>query len=346
MNTEGSRLNEWVIRRIKTQYPDDVGLLLGHTTLKLAQDRHDASFSFFVPVTSRGKQLAVTFMIRGIGYDLFPISWERLERTAALEEYNTTCLADAEILYYRQEADKQRFLALQAKLRDNLRNPPFLLEKALAKLNIAQEIYQSMLFEDALYKIRKAAGFILDYLSIAVACVNQTYFQYGQEEQIPDLQKMKNLPRDFIGLYQDVVAARSAADLKKLCYEIITETRRFLIARKGQAAQTAHKRDFSALANWYQELCYTWRRVYHWCDQKDAVRSFIWGCFLQSELDVVAAEFGLGEMDLLGAFADDNLGAFQQRAEKLEQQIVSALIEHGVSLNAYDSVDTFLAQNA
>ena len=55
--------------------------------------------NLLVTVTDRGRQFARTFILEGRGYDIWGIDWERLERFAALEEYNITVLADAKVLY-------------------------------------------------------------------------------------------------------------------------------------------------------------------------------------------------------------------------------------------------------
>jgi len=38
--------------------------------------------------------LAQTFIIGGVGNDLYPRSWERMERTASLDDRATLCLGD------------------------------------------------------------------------------------------------------------------------------------------------------------------------------------------------------------------------------------------------------------
>ncbi len=346
MNAKGQKLTDWVINKIKTEYKDDVCLLLGHTTLKLEKDMAEAPFSYYVPASERALGLARTFIIDGIGYDLFPMSWERIEKLADLTNTNTNSLDTARILYARSEADKNRYIALQTKLQSNLNDPKYRLNKALEKLNIAMEIYQTMQFEETLYKVRKAAGHIALYLATAVATVNQTYFyKEGHTSLIADLATMPDTPKNFIGLYEAIVKAGSSEELKKLCYEMIYNTRQFLSAKKGTREKGDYNRNFKDLASWYQELIYTWRRVYHFCDENDPVRGFSWGCFLQSELDIVREEFGLDEMDLMGVFKASNMAAYRKRAEELEKKIVSVIEEHGVAIDQYDSVEDFLKKN-
>ena len=164
MKSRSNQMDTWAINKIMTEYKDDVLLLIGHNTYKLEKDADLATFSFFFPASEKGYELAKTFIIDGVGYDLFPMSWERIERIVELDEDNATCVGDAKILYFRKEEDKKRFLELQARLQDHLHNSQFMLNKALEKVNVAMELYQNMMFEEKLFKVRKAAGYILNFL--------------------------------------------------------------------------------------------------------------------------------------------------------------------------------------
>nr|HPL90133.1 hypothetical protein [Caldisericia bacterium] len=167
-----------------------------------------------------------------------------------------------------------------------------------------------------------------------------------QTNQISDLSAMKSIPKDFIGTYEAIVNADSVDELKKLCHKMIYNTRKFLNAKKPCTKNRNYNKNFKDLANWYQELSYTWRRIYYWCDQNGKVKSFMWGCFLQSELDIVKEEFGLDEMDLLGKFSSKDLTVFHNHTEQLEKYIVGKIEEQGVILDKYDSVEDFIKKNS
>lgn len=190
METINEKLLHWVINKIEKEYKDDVCLLIGNSLLKLDEDRDDAAFDFFIPAKEKAYNLSKTFIIDGIGYDLYPRSWDCIENMANLEDYNPTLLGNAQILYYRNEEDKNRFLAMQEKLKKNLENPKFMYQKALEKLSVAMEIYKTMMFEDSIAKVRMAAGYIADCLSVAVAFINQTYFKYSQSNHGNNSEKL------------------------------------------------------------------------------------------------------------------------------------------------------------
>lgn len=345
MKNINKELTKWAINKINTEFKGEVSLLLAHDTLRLEDDKGPDALSFFIPETEHAYNLAKTFIIDGVGHDLFPISWSRMEKFAELKEYNTTCLADAEILYAKDEEVRERFVQLQNRLRENLKNHEFMYKSSLEHLNIAMQIYQNMVFENSLCQIRKASGHIIDYLAKAVADINRTYFKSSQINQMEELEAMNEVPADFITLYEKVIYAKDVEGIKQLCYEIIKTTREFLKEKKEKVVRKIPDVDFKKLADWYQELCYTWRRIYMDCEKKDVVRAFMWGCMLQYELDVVKEEFDLKEFDLLSVYRADDLMPLYNRAKELEKRIVTTIEDHGIVIDAYDNLEQFLAKN-
>ena len=344
MKKNDTRLADWAINKVETEFHDDVCLLLEHRTLKLDKDMEQKTFSFYIPATNRANGLARTFVIGGIGYDLFPMSWERIERMADVKEYNTTCLADAEILWSRSDEDEQRFISLQARLKANLQNPQYMLERAKEWFNTVKEIYQDTLFEESLGKVRENAGNICDLLSIAVAFVNGCYFVHGQTNQLTELSGMKKLPKDFSKLYEAIIKEPSPDAQKRLCHDLIQKTREFLDDQTKLSFKPS-KPDFSELAAWYQELCYTWRRVYYWCDMNDPVNAYIWCCMLQNEVDVWGIKFGIDDVGILEFFKFDDLLSFRTHAEAVEAEFRKAIADNGVKLDEYKTVEDFLRVN-
>ncbi len=344
MKTTGERLADWAVRKIQSEYPDDVCLLLKHDTLQLECDLDASGFSFYVPATNRAGGLARTFIIDGIGYDLFPMPWDRIERMAQMKEYNTTCLANSTILYARSDEDRRRFEALRAKLTANLQNPVYMRERAGEWLAVAVDLYRDMLFEPRLYKVRKDAGYIADVLSIAVAFANGRYFRHGQTNQLRELAGMGAVPQGFAPMYEGVVRAKDSGEQLRLCRDMIDATRAFL-RPQGEAKGEAEP-DFAELASWYQELCYTWRRVYHWCDAGDPVNAYLWCCLLQDEADRLGVEFGVSPTDILGVFDHNDLTALRRRAQEVERRFIDAIQAHGVAIERYTDLEDFFAKNA
>ena len=346
MKPTQKELTNWAITQIQEKFKDDVALLVAIKGHSLEDDCHGECFSYFVPANENGNKLAKTFIIDGVGHDLYPRSWKRIENMADFNDDYTFGLSDAIILYYRNEEDKNRFIEMQERLKVNLQNKEYMLKKALEKLDAAMEIYRTMVFEETHYKVRMAAGFIARYLSIAVACINGTYFRQRLDLETVELAKMKEVPENFIAYFEAIVKAESTEELKKLSYDIISTARKFIAEHKQPKVKKSETPNYEDLAGWYEELSLTWRRIYYHCDTQNYNRAFPDAINLQNELNIIKEEFGLKEMDLLGKFNSVNLNALKQRAQEIEQYIISEIENHGVTLNKYDTLEQFLSENS
>lgn len=336
------KLTEWVINKIKTEYPEDVALLIGVTGHNVNGDGHGECFDYFIPATDRGYELSQTFIIDGIGHDLYPRSWERTERTARLEDFATLAVGNATILYSRSKEEEEKFFAIQKSLYENLKNKEFVYQKALENLNIAMDVYRTMMFEDKLYRVRMAVGIIYDYLSMSVHYLNGTFSADWTNGHISELTKLASLPDNFIEYYRALLQAHSMEELKSLAYLIISASRQFIESFKVAVTENVEKPDFSDLANWYQELSLHWRRIRYYCEAENVDAAFGEACNLQNELNIVGEEFGLKEMDLIGCFHATDLQALSQKATELENYIVSEIENHGVKIRRYDTLEEFL----
>jgi hypothetical protein len=87
------RAAELLIEKISKDYKDDIALvvIMGSYIYGETHSRSDLDM-FFVPNTERGYNLGFTFIIDGIGFDYWPISWERLEHIANFDERITSII--------------------------------------------------------------------------------------------------------------------------------------------------------------------------------------------------------------------------------------------------------------
>lgn len=337
-------LIDWAMEQIKTKYPEDVALLIGQVgACKLPTDEQQMAFDFFIPATERGNQLAQTFIIEDMGYDLYPISWERLEGIADIKEPRMLfAFVKGEILYAKSEAEQERFYALKRRLQDNLKNKTITFEKALEFLNTAMEIFQTMLFEESLCTVRKAAGGISCYLMNALAMLNGTYLRNGYEYLGLEMKRLESIPEEFSTVYQQMLHAQTIEALQQHCYELIKITRDFFMDKQPPIQEETVEPHYVDLGYWYQEARYSFRKIEHYAAINEAEECFLIGCYLQIEFDAIQTEFGLQAMDLLGAFDEKRLYQFAERAKQLEDYIISILERHQVSLNRYKNLEEFL----
>lgn len=346
MRNIDNELASWVIGRIEKEYKDDVALLIGHKgACKIPTDEQTMAFDFFVPSSKRGFNMAETFVIEDMGYDLFPMSWERLEGIADLNETITFALAEGVVLYAGTEEDKQRFLNIQQKLKDNLLDKKFTYRKSLEMINVAMDIFKTMIFDDDMSHVRKSAGGIMKYLSMAVATFNGTFLgdSYGIMELKKESSAINDKPSGFDDIYSKLVKENNIERIKKLTQDLIETTRKFFMKKRVlNDAQNERNYNYEDLADWYYEARYTFRRIEYYCKAKDYMSVYNLGCYLQIEFDAIQDEFGLKRMDLLGFYKYDDLKAFKDKAKELEDYIVNVLKDNDVKLKIYGSLEEFL----
>ncbi|MCL2425734.1 MAG: hypothetical protein FWD05_05300, partial [Oscillospiraceae bacterium] len=158
---------------------------------------------------------------------------------------------------------------------------------------------------------------------------------------LPTLSQWRNLPDRFAEYYQTIMSASTASELKAVSHLLITSTRQFISQYKPKNT-SGKSPNYSWLADWYQELRTTWNRIYYYCETKNADATFVDACNLQNELSIIAEEFGLDEMDLLGCYDIHNLEQLAQRAEELERTIISTIEKQGIKIKRYDTLEDFL----
>ena len=342
-----------------------MALLIGIKGHSTNGDEHGEIFDYFLPATERGNQLAETFIIDGVGHDLYPRSWERLENSVNLNDMPIV-LDNATILYSRSEADAKRFEECRKRLQENLSNNTFVYGKALECMDKALEIYRSMIFEEKLYRVRSEADCIHEWLSRALAYLNHTYTEsaiysesqaYNKDEKsrMYSCPEMKSVPEDFFTNAKKLLESDDVEVLQKTVFALLKSTRSFILEHKpevlpaGDSADGSSKKDelkvdYQGLADWYQELSLTWRRLRYFCQNKMVEKAYTDACYLQEEFLYIAQEYKVQEFNLLDSFDRNNLSLLADRAKSLEITIQGILAEHGVKINSYSSVEDFLAR--
>jgi len=317
----GPKLTAWAINKIKRDYPDDVALLIGVEHRSTDGSGHGECFDYFVPANERGLGLERSILIGGVHHDLYNRDWARCERTANLEDWATFCLADGEILYSRSPEDTARFEALRQQLKGNLANPEFTYRKALELLDKAMNLYRNMMFEERPHQVRMAAGYVSYYLLCAALYLNGSYYLALKDDCPAQLAACKEQPEHFAAYLQALLGAKTAGELRSIAHLMIQTARTFIAGRKPAADKDEFSTDYKWLAGWYAEKGLTWRRLRHNCERNAADHAFTDACDLQRSCNAWHEEYGMPDMDILGAFDRNNLAALAQQATEVERRV-------------------------
>ena len=153
---------------------------------------------------------------------------------------------------------------------------------------------------------------------------------------------MDEIPDNFVQLYSSIIKAITIEESKSLCYEIIKVTRDFLATKSESSAHVEYSSNYKELADWYQELIYTFRRIEYYAGKNDVFNSFVWAISMQRECDYLEDTFGMNRMNLVSTFNADDLSILAKRAKQIEEYIVSVIHQNGVKINEYKDLKTFL----
>ena len=349
-NSINDKVVSWIENRVRTKYNDDISMVLlyGSYINGTANSRSDVD-CYFIPKDDRGYEMAVDFMIDGIGYDLFPMSWDRVENIAALKEVLLPCVGDVQILYYHSEDDLERFRQIQRKLQHNLKNKAYVKGISEERFLSACNLYSEMAAHTDTNTIRKLAGGVIMSLADAVAIFNHDYFHFGLKRQLEDLQtRFLDIPEEFINEYIRVIQSPDHTSCIEHCFTLLTITADYLglelqiyeTAVKEQVISKA-KLDFQWLAGLYEEISSTFNKISICCETGNYVLAFLSAVCLQRDLDD-AVEYGGEKYRLLDSYFYAELPRLARRAKEIEADYVQRILDGGGRIKSFNSFEEFL----
>lgn len=303
------RLVQWILHKVKTEYADDISLVLvyGSYITGNANSKSDVD-CYFIPKTDHGYNLAADFIIEDVGYDIFPISWERVEGIADLQECLSPLVGDATIIYCNSTSDVERFQMMQARLKNNLLNDGYVREIATKRCEEAGKLCAMLSQNRNASEIRKIAGSIIMILADAVAVYNHDYYHFGLKKQFEDLQNnFPNVPRDIVNGYRNVIEATDADNVIKYTMKLFEDVCKYLDVTVSlqevseNESFTVNKINASWLAELYEEISSTFNKIYVCCEMGNYMLAFLSAVCLQRELDD-AKEAGCPIYELLNDF--------------------------------------------
>lgn len=343
------RIVNWIVKRAKKEYADDIAMVLAYGSFVngTANAKSDVD-CYFIPKTERGYQFSVSFILNDIGYDIFPMSWERVENISNLKDVLLPCVGDARVLFYSTNEDLEKFNRLKNKMFFNLRDSQYTKEIAKKRFTFACNLYARMKTYNQLSDIRTCAGYIIMALADAVAVYNQDYFHFGLKKQYEDLQRFKLIPQGFIEDYLSVMKAETAAESQYYCDRILKSVSRymeweFIIENEAEERNNKNNKlpDYAALAALYEEISSTFNKIYVCCEEKNYVLGFLSAACLQRELKEASQENNVPYYDIMGAFCYDNLFLLAEKTKKIEAHFVQMIMNGGGNIKRFSDFEDF-----
>ena len=315
---------EWIVNRAKKGYAQDISLILtyGSYINGTAGPKSDVD-CYFIPKTQRGYEFATTLILDGIGYDIFPVSWERVTKIANLKQVLLPCVGDVKVLYAASQEDLERFRGLQERMGKNLQDEAYSRQIAAEKVSEAAAMLAG--------NVWVAAGYIICTLADAVAIYNHTYYHRGMKKQYEDLLALPGIPSEIPEEYLAVIRSKTDEECIEHCSRMLRVVADYIgvEAELGEyKAQPTQVWNYQELGPLYEEISSTFNKIYA---NDDPVVVYHAAVSLQGELPE--------DLDIIGAYCYEDLASIKERAKLVEQCYVARILEAGGQINRYKTME-------
>lgn len=325
-----------LIEKIKQDYNEDVAVvvIMGSTIYEDTHSRSDLDM-YFVVNDPRGNELGMTFIIDGIGFDFWPISWERLERIANHDERITSIITEGRILYFSTEKDLKKFQDLREKALDVSDTKKFT-EKSRKIFDQVYKKYFIMERTDKLSEVRRLGISIINSLAWSLALLNKTTIKRGRGKLKAEILNMELFPDNFEVDYDLIFDSNNINAVKKSIHNLIINTEDLI---NKEEKNISERLDFkNQLIGFYEELINNYNKIYHACELGDHVTALFAAAEIEQEIEDAFSGTGvsLNELPkLVDKFNKDELYNFPKTAE-LHQRSFEALLKHkGVEIRIF-----------
>lgn len=325
-----------LIDKIKRDYKDEVAVVvvMGSYIYNETHSRSDLDL-YFVINSPKGYELGLTFVIDGIGFDFWPISWERLERMANHDERVTSIITEGQIIYHGSQADLERFNALKASALDVSDTKKFT-EKSR---KVFDQVYKSYFkLEDSidLTSVRRHGLNVIFSLTYALALLNKETVKRGRGKLKKEIMAMSLVPREFERHYDVIFESKDPDAIKNASKHLVRNMEELLSSEEKRHIEPV---DFKEqLDGFYEELINFYNKIHHGCETGDYVTAFYAANEIANEIEDVLKGTGVSGSqlpDLVGAYDTENIKSFIEVANEHQKAFVALLENGGVSIRTF-----------
>jgi len=329
-----------LIEKIKNDYKEDIAcvVIMGSTIYNDTHSRSDLDM-YFITNTERGNNLGKVFIIDGIGYDFWPISWERMERIADHNERITSILTEGHVVYHSSETDLAKFNALKLKALDTTDKKKFIVQSKIQLDEMYRAVF-NLSHADSLKTARQEAMNIIYASTYSIALLNQETVKRGRGKLKAEIMSMPVVPNDFERLYDTVFISKDLDEIKKN-YQLLVQNTEALIYQVEQATVELSP-VVDHLGYLYEELINCYNKIYRACEIDDAVTPLFAAVELMNELEA-AFEGTTGSCnklpDLISLYNPADLKSFSVEVEKHQTTLETLLESYGVPIQRFEDFD-------
>ena len=335
-----NKILEAIIKKIENDFQDDVSILTCYGSYITGgyNKFSDINF-FFIPKTDKGYDLSYQFIINEIGYDLWPISWERAKRIANLDEQLISIIMDGEILYYSSYQDLNKYDDFKRQITKNLLNKEFIAKKVNNLLSEIKSIYFDINQVNDNINIPQVYRALEKYL-FALALINGKYLLKGIENIENEIRMFAIIPKDFLKNYYELINFESHKKVSTILLKMIND---FPDITKSYVENGDQQPNPKELIGFYEEFKSIYNKFIQACKHENYAAAIYSSLLISRETDNFLKQYiKTDEFPELTYFVRQKKYQYAIELCKTHEKLLLKLLkDNKVSINYFDNIDIF-----
>jgi predicted nucleotidyltransferase len=357
---------EILISHAVRAHKDEVAIIAyyGSHARGLASPTSDLDI-FYIPDEGKAGSLCSQFIIDGLPYDFWPVSWKFAEDIANARSERpwavaASLIADAKVMYHRSQQDLDRFDALKARIA-KLTRP----ESRRIMVERALDAFKNTLFQlgqmrfaadgDDVAGMRWAGRKFVNSAVNCLALVNQTYFTKGWGANLSQVLAMVQKPDGLEDLIRAIIMPQDTDRMLEEADRLAQEVREILRTAQASISEPDDAQD--VFKDFYFFVFEYKNKVLAACERRDVIAAGYAAFLLQEEIcqlmnkvenGFYGTDFNLlGEYsggyekadfpDLLESASQGDLVELARQVRRLDQKVREWFESHSIELNILDS---------
>lgn len=337
--SELTKLAHEFVEKIRRDYPQDISIvaIYGSYVYDELTEISDLDL-FFIPKTQRGYAMAQAFIYKDIGMDFWPLSWERAESMANYEDM-VSLIAEAEVIFYGDEADRIRFQELKKRIIHGLSREEFV-NKAKQSVSRACDVYFQMLEEQENFpRVKVLSVGVMRHLAQALILNDNTYVKRGGEKFILQAGGTLRTPDEFTGVCRELAESKDAESIISYCQDLILGVRRTIYSAALKGREPGEYYD-----GFYEELKSTYNKIHAACEENNCMSALLAMESIEMETENYLGRESKEKLqlpDLAEALDVEDFSILSTAAHEHENRLVDFLTAKNVPVARIESIEEF-----
>ena len=259
------------------------------------------------------------FIMDNVGFDIYTQSWSNFEKMSEYNNPYVTKLFDLNIIYKRNDEVIKKYLLLQEKVKENMKET-----KSISK-KISNYFVQTLIEYNKLkntndikigYKLLAKIILNIEYI---IYMINGKYVKRGIKRVPEEISNMSILPEGFLDTYLDITNCVTINEIKNKCCVLINSVKKMLDKyniiyeekddyKTDIIKQERKKLSSDDLTGTYEEMYSNYKnKMYHAIDINNRYLSFMTMAGCQEFYDGITSVFDTDEINLLEKYDPNNL---------------------------------------